>query len=87
MAKARIMVVEDERVVALEIKERLEKLGYVVIATASTAAEAVLGAIGMKPDLALVDVALKGEMDGIEAARGICEKAGTPVVYITTSSD
>lgn len=87
MAKARIMVVEDERIVALDIKKRLEKLGYVVIATASTAAEAVRGAIDMKPDLALVDIALKGEMDGTEAAKKICDKAGTPIVYLTACSD
>lgn len=87
MAKARIMVVEDESIVALDIKKRLEKLGYVVIATASTAEEAVQGAIDLKPDLAIVDIALKGEMDGIEAAKKIRDKAGTPIVYLTACSD
>jgi len=81
------MIVEDEGVVALELEECLRQLGYTVAAVASTGAEAMARAADIRPDLVLMDVRLKGEMDGIEAARQIMGGHGIPVVYLTAHSD
>ncbi len=80
---ARILVVEDETIVQLDLQHRLERMGHSVIGTATTGEEAVAKAIDLKPDLVLMDVRLEGPMDGIEAARRIHAEQDTPVVYVT----
>jgi len=87
MTKATILVVEDEGIVAQEIKSRLEKSGYTVCAVAHDGDTAVAHAGKMQPDLVLMDIRLKGEMDGIEAAGMIGERFGIPVVYLTAYTD
>ncbi|MFL6416417.1 MAG: response regulator [Bryobacteraceae bacterium] len=80
---ARILVVEDEPIVQLDLQHRLERMGHTVIGTATTGEEAVAKAIDLKPDLVLMDVSLEGSIDGIEAARRIHAEQDTPVVYVT----
>ncbi len=87
MGKPRIMVVEDEGLVALQIKEALETLGYEVVAVASSGEEAINKATAGEPDLVLMDVRLRGPMNGIEAARRIRASLEVPVVYLSAYSD
>jgi CheY-like chemotaxis protein len=69
MTKAKILVVEDQNIVALNIRNKLKNLGYTVPGTAATGEEAIRKAELTHADLVLMDIMLKGEMDGIEAAR------------------
>lgn len=87
MTQATILVVEDEGIVAQEIKSRLEKTGYSVCAVVHDGNTAIVHAGEMRPDLVLMDIRLKGEMDGIEAAGLIAERYGIPVVYLTAYTD
>lgn len=83
----RILVTEDEPLVAMDLKRRLEKLGFEVAAVVSEGAEAVAEAARSRPDLVLMDICLPGSIDGIEAAGVIREQQGIPVVYLTANSD
>ena len=87
MAKAQILVVEDEGSVARIIEKRLRNLGYAVAATASSGAEAIQRAAETHPDLVLMDIVLVGPMDGIEAAKQIRTRFDVPVVYLTGFAD
>jgi PAS domain S-box-containing protein len=87
IAGLRILVAEDEGMVLEAICDRLTESGCEVVATADTGAEAVEAAIALRPDLILMDVRLKGDMDGIRAAELINEKMRVPVVYLTGDSD
>ncbi|MDZ4165780.1 MAG: response regulator [Smithellaceae bacterium] len=87
MPKAKIMIVEDEAIVARDIQKSLEQMGYVVCAVASSGEEAVQKARETRPDLALMDIVLKGEMDGIRAAEQITALFQIPVVYLTAYDD
>jgi CheY-like chemotaxis protein len=84
---AKILVVEDENIVALELKKRLKKLGYQVSSVASTGKEAINKAEGFMPDLVIMDIRLKGDMDGIQAAQTIRERFNIPIIYLTAHSD
>jgi CheY-like chemotaxis protein len=87
MSGAKILVVEDENIVALEIKKRLQHLGYTVAGVAATGEDAVRKAEGILPDLVLMDIMLKGEIDGIDAASEIRRRLNIPVIYLTAYSD
>ncbi len=87
MIPARILVVEDEGLIALGIKEGLESQGYEVTAVASSADGAINQALNTEPDLVLMDIHLKGGTDGIEAARQIKQTLNIPVVFLTAYSD
>jgi two-component system, response regulator PdtaR len=87
MTQASILVVEDEGIVAQEIKSRLEKAGYAVCGVAHEGERAVSDAEKFNPDLVLMDIRLKGRMDGIEAAGLIRERFNIPVVYLTAYTD
>ncbi|MCC7450850.1 MAG: response regulator [Anaerolineae bacterium] len=87
MSSARIMVVEDEGIVALDIRNKLRRMGYSVTGIADSGEDAVIMALDTKPDLVLMDIRLKGEMDGIEAARQIRKQYSIPVVYLTAYAD
>lgn len=82
-----ILVVEDEAIVAADLEERLSALGYSVFGVAATGMEAIGRAEANPPDLVLMDVVLRGAMDGIEAASKIRERADTPIVFLTASGD
>jgi response regulator RpfG family c-di-GMP phosphodiesterase len=89
MAKARILVVEDEAITGLSIVEKLQAAGYKVVGSEAvfSAEEAISKAGKEKPDLILMDIVLQGEMDGIEAAAIIKDKYDIPVVYVTAYAD
>jgi putative two-component system response regulator len=84
---AKILVVEDERVISEDIKKRLQKLGYSVPSIVSSGEEAVQKAKVLRPDLVLMDIVLEGEMDGIEAAAQIKSLCEIPIVYLTAYAD
>ncbi|HEX9161225.1 MAG TPA: PAS domain S-box protein [Thermoanaerobaculia bacterium] len=87
MQKPRILVVEDESVVAMDIEQGLMRLGYDVLGVASTAAEAVAMTESGQPDLVVMDIRLKGPVDGIAAAQQIHLLAPTPVIFLTANVD
>ena len=87
MSSVKILVVEDESIVAMDIKHRLESLDYEVSEIASSGEDAVEKAGKTHPDLILMDIVLKGEMDGIDAAQIIKDRFDIPVVYLTAYSD
>ncbi|MDP3028538.1 MAG: response regulator [Deltaproteobacteria bacterium] len=87
MAETKILVVEDEGIVAEDIRRSLQNLGYTVSAVVSSGQEAVKKAEEYKPDLVLMDIVLKGEIDGIEAANQIRLCFNIPVVYLTAYAD
>jgi two-component system cell cycle sensor histidine kinase/response regulator CckA len=87
MPDARIMVVEDEKIIALDLQTRLQNLGYVVSAVVSSGEDAIQKAREIHPDLTLMDIRLHGELDGVEAARIIRERFDVPVIYLTAYAD
>lgn len=82
-----ILVVEDERIIACDIRNFLERSGYNVSAIVAYGEHAIQKAEALEPDLILMDVMLKGEMSGIEAAEEIYSRFHIPVVYLTAYSD
>lgn len=87
MTPAQILVVEDESIIAKDIQNSLKNLGYAVPAIASSGEEGLTKAAEMLPDLALMDIVLKGGMDGIEVAEHMRDRYGIPVVYLTAYGD
>ena len=83
----RILVIEDEALIAEELQERLTHLGFRVIGVHDTAEQALYAAEVLRPDLILMDIRLKGGIDGIEAAKFIYRQFQIPVVYLTAYSD
>ena len=87
MTEKKILIVEDNEIVALETNERLKRLGYMVTGVAATGADAVALARSTLPDLILMDINLKGPIDGITAAEQIGAFLDVPVIYLTAYSD
>ncbi len=87
MGKARILIVEDEAIIAKDLQWRLEGMGYDAPLIVATGQEAVNMAHETAPDLILMDIMLLGAMDGIEAANRIRRKADIPVIYLTAYAD
>jgi CheY-like chemotaxis protein len=85
--KARIVVVEDEKLVALAIEKSLKAMGYDVPLTTSTGEEVVRKVSELEPDLVLMDIRLKGGIDGVEAADRIRNSFHIPVIFLTAYSD
>jgi two-component system, sensor histidine kinase and response regulator len=83
----RILIVEDERIVARDLAETLSRLGYVVSDLATTGEDAIAKVRAGVPELVLMDVRLPGAIDGIEAARQICAEQSVPIVYLTAHAD
>lgn len=81
--KISILIVEDEAISVLLLKDGLSAEGYDICAVAATGIDAVIAAEARNPDLVIMDVGLAGEMDGIEAARLIKDKTGAPVIFTT----
>jgi len=86
MTQPQILIVEDEAIVAMDLKLHLQDLGYGVAALASTGEEAVALADRLRPALVLMDISLGAGMDGIEAARHV-QAMGVPVVFLTAFAD
>ncbi len=87
MAKAKILIVEDDAIIAMDIESRLKNLGYSVSGSANYGEKAIEKVEELKPDLVLMDIVLKGDMDGIEAAEIIRSRFDIPVVFLTAYAD
>lgn len=86
-SEPRALIIEDEILIAEELKERLSRLGYSVVGAVDSADEGIAIATRELPDVVLMDIRLKGEKDGIQAAREIQQKVDLPIVYVTAYSD
>lgn len=86
-SKPKIMLVEDEIIVAMDIQQRLEMLGYEVVAHATTGQEALKYSNTESLDLILMDIKIRGNMDGIDTAVLIREQLDIPIIYLTAFSD
>jgi PAS domain S-box-containing protein len=82
-----VLIVEDESIVAEDIKSSLQMNGYTVPETASSGKDAIEKAKEFNPDIVLMDIVIKGNMDGIETAKQIRSLLDIPVVYLTAFSD
>ena len=87
MPEVKILIVEDEKILAMGLKKKLAKLGYSVTGLASSGAEAIESVKEVQPDLILMDIVLKGAMDGIEAAKFIVNLYDVPIIYLTAYAD
>jgi CheY-like chemotaxis protein len=87
MTQARILIVEDERIVATDLRQRLTSVGYTVVGMAATGDEAIRMVEETSPDLVLMDITLKGDMDGVQAATAILGRCEIPVLYLTANAD
>ncbi|NJK37093.1 MAG: response regulator [Oscillatoriales cyanobacterium RM2_1_1] len=87
MPDIRILVVEDEAIVAEDIATRLEKMGYKIENIVASGEEAIQISTQSTPDLILMDIILQGEIDGIEAAQHIQETLNIPIIYLTANAD
>jgi len=86
-AKMKVMVVEDDAIIGMDIEHRVRRLGYEVTGVADNAEEAIELAADTKPDIALMDIRLRGDIDGIDTARMLKERFALPVIFITAYSD
>ncbi|RFC55877.1 response regulator [Brumimicrobium aurantiacum] len=87
MAKIKVLVVEDESIVSKDIQHSLKRLGYVISGSSATGEKAITLAAEEKPDIVLMDIMLKGEMNGIEAAEIIRKENQIPVIFLTAYAD
>ncbi len=87
MSKGRIVVVEDESIVARDIQATLRSFGYDVPEIVTSGEEAIQAAFRLNPDLMMMDIMIKGAMDGVDAAEIIRSQFNIPVVYLTAYSD
>ncbi len=87
MDKLQILVVEDEAVVSMDLRYKLEAMGYSVPAEIRSGEEAVEASSQLCPDLVLMDIRLSGAMDGIDAAQEIRRRFNIPIVYLTSHAD
>jgi DNA-binding LytR/AlgR family response regulator len=85
--KYKVLIVEDEILVATDIEESLESLGYSVQGVVDSGLKAIEAVEKQLPDLILMDINLKGEMTGIEAAKKITQKHDVPIIYLTANAD
>lgn len=85
--KARILIVEDESIIALDIKKTLTNFGYDVLAIVSRGEDVLNCVVEKNPNLVLMDIVLKGKVDGIEAARQLQKHVDVPVIYLTAHTD
>ena len=84
---ARILVVEDEAVIAMEVESRLISMGYEVVGCAASGEQALAIARANKPDLALMDIHIRGDRDGIAVAAELRDQFGFPCVFLTAYGD
>ncbi len=84
--KVKILVAEDELLLAMDIKQKIETMGYEVTSLVSTAIEAITKSEIDKPDIILMDVQLSGSLNGIEAAKIIIYKHKIPIIFLTSKN-
>jgi DNA-binding NarL/FixJ family response regulator len=83
----RALIVEDEALIAEELRERLSRLGFLVIGSVDSAEEGIAIATRERPELVLMDIRLKGQKDGVQAAKEIRRQVDVSIVYLTAHSD
>ena len=83
----RLILVEDEFVIATDIQSRLRGTGYDIVGIVATGEDAIAQAGELRPDLVLMEIVLKGEMDGIDAAQQITERFDIPIIFLTAHTD
>jgi diguanylate cyclase (GGDEF)-like protein/PAS domain S-box-containing protein len=86
-SQVRILIVEDETIVALDLQKSLQMLGYEVVGIASSGEAAISKAVSTRPDLVLMDIILRGDMDGVQTAEEIHSQLNIPVVFLTACAD
>jgi PAS domain S-box-containing protein len=84
---AQVLVIEDEKVVALDLKNSLTKMGHQVLRMVDTGEDGIKSAAAQCPDVALVDIRIKGNIDGIQTAKVLREKFDVPIIYLTAYAD
>lgn len=84
---ARILIVEDENIIAMDIQYILQKMGYDVFAIVSSGEESINIASLSMPDIVLMDIKLKGKMNGIQAAESIYNQFRIPIIYVSAYGD
>ncbi|MFH0752944.1 MAG: PAS domain S-box protein, partial [Candidatus Omnitrophota bacterium] len=87
MSGKRIFIIEDERIVALDLQNRLARLGHEVVGNFSSADKALVEIESSKPDIVLTDIKMEGNIDGIEFANAVHNRYGIPVIFVTAYSD
>ncbi len=87
MAKQKILIVEDEAIIAVDLKLKLELGGYEVIGIVNSGEAAIDSVLKNKPDLVIMDIILDGEMNGVEAAAEISKKCPTSILYLSAHSE
>jgi CheY-like chemotaxis protein len=87
MSKNTILIVEDEAIIAYDLRSKVERLGYEVVGITATGEEAIELARLHRPLLVLMDIKLAGEMDGIAAAQHINRECNLPILFMTANSD
>jgi len=87
MGKTRVILIEDDSITAFAVRKMLENLGYAVIEVFTSAEDALDKIPSLAPDIIIMDITLKGEMDGIEAAGIINKHHGTPIIYLTGNTN
>ena len=87
MNKEKILIVEDERIIAIDLQRRLEKFGYFVCAIASNGNEAIELVQRHSPDIILMDIMLTGDIDGIDTAQLVNQQFRIPIIFLTAYSD
>jgi CheY-like chemotaxis protein len=84
---SKILVVDDEAIITMQLEERLSVMGYTVAGMAASGEDAVDKARRTRPDLVLMDIVMPGKMNGIEAAKIITKELDIPVVFVTAYAD
>ncbi|MDI9635886.1 ATP-binding protein [Oscillatoria amoena NRMC-F 0135] len=87
MKKTKILIVEDETIIAMDIRSSLESMGYHVVGIATTGESAIQKVKDSQPDLVLMDINIRGEIDGIQTAEQIKIERQTPIIYLTAHTD
>jgi PAS domain S-box-containing protein len=87
MSSSKILVVEDDRIVARDIQQQLTRIGHVVVGITARGEDVVSLAAQSQPDLLLMDIRLEGKLDGIDVAQQIRERLGIPVIFLTAYAD
>lgn len=85
--RKKIFIVEDEMIIALMLEQMIKNLGHEVVGKVMSGEEAIEDALRLRPDLILMDIRLKGEMDGIQAMSEIRKEIDIPVIFITGNTD
>src|ERR1051326_6646154 len=87
MEASRLLIVEHERIIALDLKFQLKSLGYQICGIVTSGSDAIMAAMHYRPDLILVDLNIEAGMDGIRTAKIIRSKLTTPIIFITVYAD